>query len=64
MIHGLFVLLEQLGNNLIFTLEMVIKITRTDVHFVGYVYCCGAGLALLIKQRKARMEYAIPGFHG
>ena len=58
-----FILLEQLGDELVFAFEVIIEVAWTDIHFVGYIDCGGVGLALLIEQSKAGMKDSVPCFH-
>jgi hypothetical protein len=55
--------MKNLSNNLVFAFEVVLKIARADVHFIGNINGRGLLFTLFIKQLQAGMENAIPGFH-
>ena len=47
--QGKFILLEQLGDNLVLALEVVIEIAGADVHFVGNIDGSGMCFTLHIE---------------
>ena len=61
--QGQFVLLEQLGDDLVLALEMVVQIAGADIQFVGDIDGGGVAFAFGIEQRQAGYQDAVPRFH-